>query len=357
MRAITHNTYGPIDGLAVREIPTPDIGEDEVLVRVRAAAVHIGDVFGVLGSPLPVRAVTGLRRPKYGVPGFDIAGIVESVGPGAKKFRRGDEVFGVTDGATAEFVRAREDRLAPKPSILSFEEAAAIPTSATAALHGLRDAGKLQAGQRVLIVGASGGVGTFEVQIAKAMGAEVTAVASTRNVELLRSIGADHVIDHTREDFAAGGPRFDLIVDNIESRSLSDVRRALIPDGTLVLNSGRAAGGVRGLIRLARPIVLSRFSRQNLRRYVTNPDAADLADLSALVEQGSLRPVIDREFPLAETAAALRHVADGHPAGKVVIGVWDGEGSSAAPMSPSLNAVGSGAAGRLGLANVDRVGG
>ena len=219
--------------LVLREIDRPAIGYNDVLVEVRAAAVHIGDVFGILGTPWLVRMATGLRRPRYGVPGYDVAGVVEAVGQDVTRFRPGDEVFGLTDGATAELAKAAEDGLALKPAGLSFEEAAAIPTSASAALHGLRDAGKLRAGQRVLVIGASGGVGTFEIQIAKAMGAEVTAVASTRNVALLRSIGADHVIDYTREDFATGGPRFDLIVDNIENRSLSDVRRALVPDGTL----------------------------------------------------------------------------------------------------------------------------
>ena len=321
MKASIRDTYGPVDGVVLREIDRPAIGASDILVEVRAAAVHIGDVFAVLGSPWLMRAVTGLRRPRHGVPGFDIAGIVEAVGPDVTRFRPGDEVFGLTNGATAEYARAAEDALAPKPAGLTFEEAAAIPTSAGAALHGLRDAGKLRAGQRVLIIGASGGVGTFEVQIAKAMGAEVTAVASTRNVNLLRSIGADHVIDYTREDFATGGPRFDLIVDNIENRSLSDVRRALAPDGTLVLNSGRGASGLRGMIRLVRPVLLSPFSRQTLRRYLSSPKAADLAVLAAFVDDGKLRPVVDSVYPLAETAAALRHVERGHPAGKVVISV------------------------------------
>ena len=199
-------------------------------------------------------------------------------------------------------------------------------------------AGRLKAGQRVLVIGASGGVGTFEVQIAKAMGAEVTAVANTRSVDLLRAIGADHVIDYTREDFASGGARFDLILDNIENRSLSDVRRALAPDGTLVLNSGRNVGGVRGLVRLIRPILLSPFSRQTLRRYVSNPNAADLAELAALAEEGKLRPVIDSAFPLADTAAALRHVEHGHPRGKVVISIsGDAANDQAAASTPSLS--------------------
>jgi NADPH:quinone reductase-like Zn-dependent oxidoreductase len=338
MKAIIRDTYGPIDGLVVREIDRPGIGDSDVLIQVRAAAVHIGDVFSVLGSPTLVRLATGLRRPRYGVPGFDVAGVVDEVGPRVTRFRPGDEVFGLTNGATAEFASAAEDAVAPKPPGLSFEEAAAIPTSAGAALHGLRDAGKLKAGQRVLIIGASGGVGTFEIQIAKAMGAEVTAVANTRNVDLLRSIGADHVIDYTREDFTTGGARFDLIVDNIENRSMSDVRRALAPNGALVLNSGRGAGGIRGLIRLVQPILLSLFSRQTLRRYLSNPNADDLADLAALAREGKLRPVIDSAFPLAETAAALRHVEQGHPCGKVVIAVsGDPADDQAAASTPNLS--------------------
>jgi NADPH:quinone reductase-like Zn-dependent oxidoreductase len=206
-----------------------------------------------------------------------------------------------------------------KPARLTFEEAAAIPTSALAALHGLRDAGKLHEGQRVLINGASGGVGTFAVQIAKALGAEVTGVCSTTNLNMVRSLGADRVIDYTKEDFTQGGPRYDLILDNVENRSLSEVRRALTPRGTLVLNSGVGASGIRMLVRLVRPLVISPFVRHSLRRFLSTPNRADLTVLKTLVEDGKLRPVIDCTYPLPETPAALRHIEAGHARGKVVI--------------------------------------
>jgi NADPH:quinone reductase-like Zn-dependent oxidoreductase len=250
MQAITHDRYGPLETLERRDIEVPAIGEREVLVRVHAAGLHIGDVFAVQGSPLLARLATGLRRPRYGVPGFDLAGTVTAVGPAVTRFSVGDEVFGVGEGTAAEYARAGEDELVPKPPSLTFEQAAAIPTSALAALHGLRDAGRLRAGQRVLVNGASGGVGTFAVQIAKAMGAHVTGVTSTANVELLRSIGADDVIDYSREDFTRRTARYDLIFDNIENRRLADVRRALDPKGTPRPHPGRARarqGRRRGL--------------------------------------------------------------------------------------------------------------
>ncbi len=271
MQAIAHDRYGPPDILELRELATPVIGDDEVLIRAHAAAVHPGDLFSVLGTPFPVRFATGLRRPKYGVPGLDVAGTVEAVGSAVTHLRPGDEVFGAGFGTCAELVRARADFVVAKPASIGFREAAAIPTSALAALHGLRDAGRLQPGQRVLINGASGGVGSFAVQIAKVLGAEVTGVTSTANVEMLRYLGADHVIDYTREDFTAGGPRYDLILDNIENRPLSAVRRALVPRGTLVLNSGTGATGLRLMARLIWPLVLSPFTSQRLTRFLSNP--------------------------------------------------------------------------------------
>jgi NADPH:quinone reductase-like Zn-dependent oxidoreductase len=321
MKAIINDRYGPIDDLQARTIDRPAIGADEVLVRVRAAGLHVGDVFGVRGAPYLMRLASGITRPKYGVPGFDVAGVVESVGNDVTRFKVGDEVFGMSDGSAAEFARASESKLAIKPASLSFEEAAAIPTSASAALEGIRDAGKLRAGQRVLVVGASGGVGTFAVQIAKACGAEVTGVTSTRNLELVRSIGADRVIDYTNEDFAAEGPRYDLILDSIENRPLAEVRRALKPDGTLLLNSGTGASGLRMLVRLVRPIVLSLFSRQKMRRFLSHPNATDLAFLASLVEEGKLRPVIGATYSLDETPAALRYIAGGHARGKTVLAI------------------------------------
>jgi NADPH:quinone reductase-like Zn-dependent oxidoreductase len=319
MKAIVQDRYGPPAVLEPRDIETPAIGEDEVLVRVRAAGLHVGDVFTVRGSPFPVRLMTGLSRPKYGVPGFDVAGQVEAVGARVTRFKPGDEVFGIGHGTCAEYTRAAEDHLQPKPATLTFEQGAAIPTSALAALHGLRDAGKLQAGQTVLINGASGGVGMFAVQIAKAMGAHVTGVCSTANVELVRSLGADEVIDYTRQDFTQRGPRYELILDNVENRSFSAVRRALTSRGTLVLNSGTGAAGLPMLVRLVSPLLVSLFVRQSLRRFMSMPNRADLDLLKQFVEEGKLRPVIDRTYPLQETREALGHIEAGHARGKVVI--------------------------------------
>ena len=321
MKAIIHDSYGPIELLERREIEPPTIGEREVLVRVQAAAVHIGDVFAVWGRPLLVRTATGLRRPTYGVPGLDLAGTVEAVGSGVTRFSVGDEVFGEGAGTAAELARAGEDKLVRKPAAFDWMDAAAITTSGSAALHGLRDAGRLEAGQRVLIVGASGGVGTFAIQIAKAMGAHVTGVTSENNAQLVRSLGADEVIDYTREDFTERRGAFDLILDNIENRPLSAVRRALTPKGTLVLNSGTGTSGLRMLIRLARPVVLSPFSSHTMRRYLSNANHVDLDVLKGMVEAGQIKPVIGRTYPLDDTVEALRHVAGGHASGKVVLAV------------------------------------
>jgi NADPH:quinone reductase-like Zn-dependent oxidoreductase len=319
MKAIIQDRYGSPDTLEFREIATPAIGDDEVLIRTRAAGLHIGDAFAVRGSPFPVRLMTGLRRPKYGVPGFDVAGTVEAVGKAVTHLNAGDEVFGIGIGTCAELVRAKADFVIAKPASTSFEEAAAIPTSALAALHALRDAGKLESGQRVLIIGASGGVGSFAVQIAKVLGAEVTGVCSTANVEMVRSLGADHVVDYTREDFTTGGPNYDLILDNVENRPLSAVRRALTPRGTLVLNSGTGAGGVRMLARLVWPLLLSPVTSHRLRRVVSNPKRSDLEWLAERAADGSVRPVVCSTFPLAETPAALRLLETGHSRGKVVV--------------------------------------
>jgi len=316
---MVHDVYGSPDLLQVREIALPTVDDDGVLVRVRAASLHVGDCFAVRGAPLPMRMMTGLFKPRYGVPGFDVAGQVEAVGKSVKRFQPGDEVFGVCEGSCAEYARTGESRLALKPANLTLEEAAALPTSALAALHGLRDAGKIRAGQKVLINGASGGVGTFAVQIARSFGAEVTGVCSTANVDLVRSLGADHVIDYTLEDFTRLGPRYDLIFDNVENRSLSECRRALTPSGTLILNSGTGARGIEMLVRLVKPLLVSPFVRQNLRRYLSKPNHEDLVVLKELVESGKLKPVVDRTYPLGETPEALRYIEGGHARGKVVI--------------------------------------
>jgi NADPH:quinone reductase-like Zn-dependent oxidoreductase len=319
MRAIVHDRYGSPDLLEVREIDWPAVGDDDVLVRVHAAGLHVGDCFGVRGAPLPMRMVTGLLRPKYGVPGFDLAGQVVMVGKNVRRFSPGDEVFGACEGACAEYATSRENQLAHRPMRLGAKEAAALPTSALAALHGLRDAGKLRAGQKVLINGASGGVGTFAVQIARAFGAEVTGVCGAANAELVRSLGAHRVIDYAREDFTRLGPSYDLVFDNIENRTLSECRRILTPRGTLVLNSGTGARGLAMLIRLVAPLLVSPFVRQDLRRYLSMPSHEDLVVVKELVESGKLTPVIDRTYALEETAEALRHIEGGHARGKVVV--------------------------------------
>lgn len=319
MQAMFHDRYGAFDVLGLRELPRPAPAAGEVLVRVAAAGLHVGDCFGVRGEPWAMRMVSGLLRPKVGVPGFDVAGTVEAVGAGVTRLRPGDEVFGSSQGTCAEYVCAREDRLAPRPANLSLVQAAALPTSGLAALHGLRDAAKVRAGQSVLIVGASGGVGSFAVQVARALGAEVTGVCGPTNVELVRSIGAAHVIDYTREDFTAGPRRWDVILDNIEDRPLAACRRALTPDGTLVLNSGTGATGVRMMLRLLAPLVLAPFVRHTLRRFLSAPTTADLMVLRQLAESGQLAPVIDRTVALAEVPAALAYIEQGHARGKVVV--------------------------------------
>ena len=319
LKAIFSDTYGPLEDLRITDVPKPEIADSEVLVKTRAAGLHVGDCYAVRGAPYLMRAYTGLTKPKYGIPGFDVSGQVEAVGASVKDFRAGDEVFGASFATCAEYVRVPENTLAITPASLTFEEAAAIPTSGLAALHGLRDAAKVQSGQKVLVIGASGGVGTLAVQIAKTFGAEVTGVCSTANIELVRSIGADHVIDYTQEDFAQRPERYDLILDNIESRSLADCRRALTPTGTLLLNSGTGAKGLAMLFRMAKPVVLSPFSRQTLRRFLSRAKADDLKVLRDLAESEKLKPVIDRTYQLSETAAALAYIENGHARGKVVV--------------------------------------
>lgn len=321
MQAIVHDRYGSPDLLRLRTLEPPTIADDEVLVRSRAAGLHPGDVFSVRGTPFPVRFFSGLRRPKLGIPGLDVAGTIEAVGTAVRHLRIGDEVFGVGIGTCAELVRAKADLIVAKPPSISFVEAAAIPTSGLAALHGVRDAGRLQPGQRLLVNGASGGVGGFAVQIAKLRGAHVTGVSSTATAEMVRSQGADEVIDYTRDDFTDGARRYDLILDNVENRPLSAVRRALTPRGTLVLNSGTGATGLRMLARLVWPLILSPFTPHRLARYLSMPKRADLEWLADRAADGTLRPVVCQTFPLAETASALRLIETGHARGKVVVTV------------------------------------
>lgn len=321
MKAVAYDVYGAFDVLQLRDIDRPVVRDDQVLVRVRAAGLHVGDVFGVHGAPFAMRLVSGLFKPTYGVPGFDLAGVVEAVGKRVTRFRPGDEVFGVCNGACAEYACARADQLAPKPASLTFQQAAALPTSALAALHAVRDVAKLRPGHKLLINGASGGIGTFAIQLAKAFGAEVTGVCSTKNIDLVRSLGADHVIDYTRDDFTQRATRYDLILDNIENRSLADCRRALTPDGTLILNSGTGAFGLSMLFRIIKPLLLSPFLRQNLSRYVSVPNQADLAVLAQHVESGALKPVIEQTYSLHEVATALARIETGRVSGKLVVSI------------------------------------
>jgi NADPH:quinone reductase-like Zn-dependent oxidoreductase len=320
MKAVIQTGYGSADVLEFKEIDTPVAADDEVLVRVHAASLAAGDYFGMRGAPFPIRMVIGFPRPKKDhVVGLDVAGHVEAVGKDVTRFKPGDEVFGEGRGACAEYACAKEGKLALKPNNLTFEQAAAVPTSALAALHGLRDHGKVQPGQKVLINGASGGVGTFAVQIAKVLGAEVTGVCSTANVDMVGSIGADHVIDYTREDFTQGEPRYDLILDNVASHAFADYRRVLEPGGTLMPNSGHAGMGY-----VFKAFLLPLFVRRQERPFVSTPNQDDLITLGELVEAGRVTPVIDRTYPLSETAEAFRYLDQGHARGKVVIVVKNG---------------------------------
>jgi NADPH:quinone reductase-like Zn-dependent oxidoreductase len=324
MKAITQHQYGaPQAVLEIQDIAMPVVKDDEALVRVRAASIHVGDWLLVNGVPYVLRMVTGLRKPKNRVPGTDIAGTVEAVGKDVTQLRPGDEVFGWCTGAFAEYACAGEDHFLPKPANLTFEQAAAVGVSATTALQFLRDHGKVQQGQQVLINGASGGVGTFAVQIAKAFGAEVTGVCGASNVDMVRSIGADHVIDYAHEDFTRGGQRYDFILDNVGNHSLSATRRTLKPNGRLSSNGGGHADGrwVGALGSVIKVGVVSLFVRQQLAPSVKFPNRADLVVLTGLIEAGKVTPVIDRVYPLNRIPEAIGHVGEGHARGTVVITV------------------------------------
>ena len=323
MKAIVQDTYGSADVLELREIDRPEIADDEVLVRVRAAGVDRGVWHLMTGLAYPIRlAGYGLRAPKTPVPGMDLAGVVEAVGKDVTRFQPGDEVFGIGKGAYAEYARAPEAKLAPRPAAVTFEQAAAVAISGITALQGLRDQGRVAEGQKVLIIGASGGVGTYAVQIAKAFGAEVTAVCSTTKVDLVRSIGADHVIDYTRDDFADGKHHYDLILDIGGNSSLSHLRRALTSTGTLVMVGGEGGGRwLGGLDRQLRALLLSPFVSQKLKLKVPSENHEDMLVLAELIEAGKVRPVIDRSYPLSEVPKAIRYVEEGHARGKVVITV------------------------------------
>ena len=323
MAAIVQDEYGaaPEDVLRLEEIDRPTIGEREVLVRVRAASVDRGTWHLMAGLPYPIRlAGFGVRRPKYSNPGRALAGTIEAVGIGVAGFEPGDAVFGICDGSFAEYARVRTDKLAHHPSNLSFEQAAAVPISGLTALQAVRDHGTIQAGEKVLIVGASGGVGTFAVQIAKAFGAEVTGVSSTGKVESVRALGADHVVDYSHDDFTNGAQRYDVILDIGGNRRLSDLRRALTPRGRLVIVGGETDGRLLGgADRQIRAILLSPFIRQKLGTFVASENADDLTVLRELIEAGRLTPMVDRTFALGEVPAAIRHLLDGHARGKIAV--------------------------------------
>jgi NADPH:quinone reductase-like Zn-dependent oxidoreductase len=323
MKAIVRHAYGSPDVLRLEDIDMPAVEDDGVLIRVRAASLNVIDWHFMRGAPLLTRMGEGLRTPKTHGLGFDVAGEVEAVGKNVTGVRPGDAVFGSAQGSLAEYVCGRPDRLAPKPANLSFEQASATGLAGRTALQGLRDKGQLQPGQRVLINGAGGGVGTFAVQIAKALGGDVTAVCGTHNVDLARSLGADRVIDYTREDFTRSGERFDLILDVAASRSLAACARVLAPDGTLVVIG--AAGTGRSILPIAMRMLgakaRSRLGRQRMSMFMAKVRRDDLVSLKELIEAGKVTPVIDRTYPLSETAAAMRYLEAGHARGKIVITV------------------------------------
>jgi NADPH:quinone reductase-like Zn-dependent oxidoreductase len=316
MKAIVQNAYGSPDVIELKEVDKPDIKENDVLVRVVAASINAGDLFSVRGSPWLARFSVGFPKPKDYVLGWDAAGYVEAVGEQVTQFKAGDEVFILCSGAFAEFACAPEDRVALKPKNLTFEEAAAVPSAALTALLALRNQGQLKEGQKVLINGASGGVGGFSVQIAKALGAEVTGVCSTRNIELVRSLGADHVFDYTKEDFTKSERRYDLILDNVGSRSFADCRRVLTPQGVHLPNTGHA-----GMSYVLKAYLLSALMRQHMAPFMAEPGPEDILFLNEMIEAGKVKPVIDKVYPMSEAKDAFWYLEREHAQGKVVIKV------------------------------------
>ncbi len=319
MSAVLQDRYGTAAVLSHRDIARPPVGANQVLIGVRAAGVNIADWAVMSGLPYIARPIYGLRKPKHAVRGTDVAGVVEAVGPGVTRFKVGDQVFGSADGSFADYAAASEDELAHKPGNLTFEQAAAAPMAGLVALQALRD---VKAGQKVLINGASSGIGTFAVQIAKALGAHVTGVCSTRNVELVRSLGADEVIDYTVTNFTADGQRYDLILDNVSNHSLADLRRAMAPTGTLIPNGGNFGNRwFAGAGRLAIGKIAFRSGGQHMRNFLVSMKAENLIALAELIEAGKVTPVIDRTYPLSEAAEAIRYVGAGRTRGKVAISV------------------------------------
>jgi NADPH:quinone reductase-like Zn-dependent oxidoreductase len=314
LKAIVMNAYGGPEVLELKDVDKPQVSENDVLIGAQAAALNAGDYFSMRGSPWLARFNVGFPKPKDYILGWDVAGQVEAVGTNVTQFQPGDKVFAACSGTLAEYVSAPEGTTAMAPANLTLEQAAAVPAAASAALHALRDQANVQPGQKVLINGASGGVGTYCVQIAKALGAEVTGVCSTRNVEMVRSLGADHVIDYTREDFSQGGPRYDLIVDNVGNHSFAACRGALAPGGTHLPNTGHG-----GMSYVFKAYILSALMKQHASPFLSVPNAKDLDYLKDLVEAEKLRPVIDRTYPLSEAREAFRYLEEEHAQGKVVI--------------------------------------
>ncbi len=321
MQAIVHDRYGPPDILERREIDRPAVEDDTVLVRVRAASVNAFDWHIMRGDPYLIRTESGLRRPKRRVAGVDLAGVVEAVGRDVTEFRPGDAVFGEHGGAFAEFVATRTADLAPKPANLTFQQAAAVPMAGFTALQALRDKGQVQPGQRVLVTGAAGGVGTFAVQLAKAFGAEVTAVCHTSGVELVRSIGADHVLDYTHDDVTKGAERYDLILDIAAANSVRAYRRVLTPGGVFVVIGAPKGRWFAPVRRPLAAVVLTRLGTQRLLPFLAERRKTDLLALTELIEAGQVTPAIDSTYALSDTAEAIRHLEAGHVRGKVVISV------------------------------------
>jgi NADPH:quinone reductase-like Zn-dependent oxidoreductase len=320
MRAVVRDTYGTAGALRVEEVERPEPADDSVLVRVHAASLNRLDWYSAAGSPYIGRVSMGVLRPKQRVLGVDFAGTVEAAGKDVTGLAPGDEVFGVRSGAFAEYVCAR-DAVALKPANVTFEQAAAVPVAGLTALQGLRDKGAVQPGQKVLIHGASGGVGTFAVQVAKALGAEVAAVCSTRNVDLVRSLGADRVFDYTREDFARSGERYDVVFDNAGTRSWRACARVLAPDGTVVLVGGPKHRVLGPVGHVARMLLRSRLARRRAVFFISKPNRADLDTLRELIEAGKVTPAVERAYPLSEIGEALAYMGEGHAQSKVVVTV------------------------------------
>jgi NADPH:quinone reductase-like Zn-dependent oxidoreductase len=322
MKAIVYCDYGTADVLKLMDIPKPVPNDNQVLIKVRAASVNPYDWHFVRGTPYVMRLETGLRKPKITRIGVDCAGTVEAVGKNITQFKPGDEVFGGKTGAFAEYVCGSERGLALKPASITFEQAGSVQIAGLTALQALRDKGKVQPGQKILINGASGGVGTFAVQIAKSFGAHVTGVCSTRNVDLVRSLGADHVIDYTKEDFAKGAERYDVILDNVPNHSLSECRRVLTPNGKYVMIGGGGPndqGLIGVMLRPIKAMLLSPFVSQQMGMMMAKLDKKDLTVLADLMQAGKVTPVIDRRYKLSEVPAAIRYLEEGHARGKVVI--------------------------------------